>query len=105
MKNLQAAIAARDDAIDRVDRNADERWMRDAKWALWQTIHRTGIGGELTTDDVKCRQPREPRAWGPVMLAAARAGFIENTHRTRKSSEVQNHARPKQVWRVLKVKR
>jgi hypothetical protein len=55
---------------------------------------------EFTTDDIVFGedQPREPRALGPLMLAAAKAGWIRPANRTRKSLRASCHARPKAVW-------
>lgn len=91
------AIAARNQGIHKVAKHTDPDWRREAKAALWRAIQ---ARDELTTDDIDCDQPREPRAWGPIMLAAARAGLIENTYRQRQSTEATCHARPKTVWRV-----
>ena len=102
---LHLALVARDEALERVERGTDKDWRALARRALWNTIKETGVGGEFTTDDVKTRveRTREEKAWGPILLAAARAGFIENTGRTVKSAEVRCHARPKAVWRVARA--
>jgi hypothetical protein len=94
---LELGRDLRDQAVEQVEANADETWLQQAKAALWARILQ---GGEFTTDDLDAPRPREPRAWGPVMLAAARAGLIVNTHTTRQSSQPRCHARPKAVWRV-----
>jgi hypothetical protein len=91
----------RDEAIDRVESNADEDWMKNGKRALWERLKQ---GGELTTDAMKdAEQPREGRAWGAVFGAARDAGFIRNTGRTAPSDQPQCHARPKTVWEVDEV--
>ncbi len=63
---------------------------------------------DLTSDDVwralKLRsipEPVEPRAMGPVMLAAVREGWLEQTDRTRISPDpaTQNHSRPQRIFR------
>ncbi len=95
-----AAREARDEAMGRVERNADEEWAKQAKRALAECIQTHDF---FTTDDITgCPEPREPRAWGPILRAAAVAGYIENTGTTRQSAQVACHARPKTVWRVLK---
>ena len=99
--DAQLALDARDEAMQRVHDNADEKWLAQAKRALWEAIKRAGWHGELTTDDIDCPAPREPRAWGPVMKQAAKAGLIEKTGMTRVSTSVRCHARPKAVWRVI----
>lgn len=95
---IEQARAARDTAIELVEAFAKEQWLQEAQAALLLTIQ-THL--EFTTDDIDCSTPREPRAWGPVVLRAARAGLIENTYRTRQSSSAVCHARPKTIWRVL----
>ena len=95
--DLSPARIARAEALLAVETGTDEDWKREAKAALWEAIKSRDT---LTTDDIACPQPREPRAWGPIMLAAQRAGFIENTHTTRCSTSATCHARPKTVWRV-----
>ena len=94
------ARAARDEAMGRVEENADEVWMQEARQALWETIKRIGTGGTFTTDDIDCSTPHEPRAWGPIMLKAARARVIEKTGAMRESNSARCHARPKALWRV-----
>jgi hypothetical protein len=101
--DLRLAIEARDAAVQQVDDHADETWKLDARKALWTLIQRKGVGDVFTTDDIDCYQPREPRAWGPIMLRAARAGYIENTGLSRKSRSVTCHARPKALWRVVRL--
>jgi hypothetical protein len=95
---MTLADDARDEAVARVEAAADVAWWAEAKRALWTTIQRSG---EFTTDDIECSRPREPRAWGPVLLAAARAGLIVKTGRMRKSNQVVCHAREKAVSRVV----
>lgn len=93
-----AAEEKRDEDIARVDASTDEAWREEARDALLDTIEKHG---EFTTDDIDCKPPREPRAWGPILLWAARAGVIENTGRVRKSVETQCNARPKAIWKRL----
>lgn len=95
------AKAARDEARDRVEKNADEDWKAEARRALWEAIKRVGYHGELTTDDIECSTPREPKVWGPMMTKAAKAGVIEKTGEMRTSTSIRCHARPKAVWRVI----
>lgn len=102
--DLGAARAARDEAVDRVERNADEDWETAARRALFELAKELGADGEFTTDDVHCDvDTHENRAWGAVVRRAARAGFIVNTGRTRQSSSRVCHARPKTVWRVTEL--
>ena len=56
---------------------------------------------ELTTDIFEC--PEWPftdgRALGPVMVKAARLGYITKTNRIENSSQARCHARGKMVWK------
>lgn len=100
-RDLRAAFAARDDAIDRVDQAADPAW-KDAALAAVRRVAARQV--ELITDDVWAELgdgPAEPRAMGPVMLAARRLGLVEPTDRTRQADRVVNHARPQRIWRSL----
>ena len=100
-----AAIEARDEAIGRVDRNADPVWKQQAQTIVRNLAHRLD---ELTTDDVwqalNCAGvdvPHEPRALGAVMQSAARQNVIAATDRVRQSQRPECHARPVRIWRSL----
>lgn len=97
-----AGRAARDEAIKRVDMNADPAWKHRAQVGLRDLCLERE---EFTTDDLWVRlgwMPHEPRAIGPIMLHAARTGWIEKIEgRYREAHRGVNHARPQQVWRSL----
>jgi hypothetical protein len=96
---LEDALAARDEAIQRVDEHADPDW-KDHAYDL--VVRTAGELYEFTQDDVWDRglQPtRENRALGPVFLRAARAGVCEKTDRVRPSA--RSHGSGKPVWRSL----
>jgi len=62
--------------------------------------------GTFTTDDVlklmdKAVTTHEPKAWGAVMLRAAKIGWCETTDRYGPSDKTSSHRRPKRVWRSL----
>lgn len=103
--DLAAGLAARDEALVRVDRNADSRW----KDHVDRTIRRlASTRAEITTDDVwqaladaGVEPPREPRALGSAMKRAAAAGEIAATDRIVQSARPACHARPVRVWRSL----
>jgi len=99
------AAAARDEAMERVERNATE----EAKAALAECLSICiRLGREFTSDDVwewmdrkfAHVEMREPRLLGPIMRAASRAGRIEKTGRTRDSIRKETHMNPKAIWRV-----
>lgn len=98
------AKLARDAAVAHVDEHADDAWKIAARAAVQAVSLRRA---EFTTDDVLevlRTQPvatHEGRALGPVMLHAARMGWVENTRRFQKSNAVSRHNAPKTVWRSL----
>ncbi len=103
VKRGQAAQAAADEAIARVEAGADEDWLRHALNAVENCAMRMV---HFTTDDVWDRltnleHPPEPRALGAVMREAAKRGWVETTDRIRKSTRVACHGRPVRVWKSL----
>lgn len=102
--NLFDALRAADEAVERVDRNADDEW----KSAALAAICRTAMGKEfLTTDDIweamssHSATTHEPRAMGAVMRQAAAHGWISRTPDYTKSTRKECHARPVAVWLSL----
>ena len=100
--NAQAAREARDTAIAQVDQNANEIWKLRADAAIDAAAKRHH---ELTSDDVwiildkwGIPRPREARALGPRMIAAAKRGSIEATPYFRASIRVELHASPRRVY-------
>lgn len=96
--------ADRDEAIDRVEANADEAWMSRAHAALMRLCCEPGRY-TLTSDDVwrllgEHDQPREPRALGAVFRRACAEGAIAKTGTVVQSTRRANHAREIAVWRV-----
>jgi hypothetical protein len=93
---LDRSRRARDEALAAVEGGADAAWMAAAKRVLWALIK---SGQEFTADDVweQVPTPREPRALGPVMRAAQRAGYMEDTGRMAPSR--RRHATKITVWR------
>lgn len=100
----EAAEAARDEAVARVERNADDEWLE----AALNAVAALGEGcAEFTTDDVwlllgrwGVPEPHEARAMGAVMRRAARLGLAVKTDRVRNSVRAECHARPVAVWRA-----
>lgn len=105
-----AAIAARDDAIDRADTYADDAWKRAAIASLRRVAQRTElfIVDELWAE-MEAAHPglttHEPRALGAVMLAAQKRGWIEQTDSYAPSSRPSCHRNPRKVWRSKIVER
>jgi hypothetical protein len=93
---LDQARRLRDAAVARVDASADPGWKLEAKRVVWALIKE---GSGFTADDVWERldaEVAEPRALGPVILAAARAGYIVDSGRMVKSR--RRHATKITVW-------
>lgn len=98
--SLAAATEARDSALSAVEAGADAEWMALA----WHTLcdylkrHQEFFVDDFWTD-TQLRQPREARAFGPIVLRAARSGYIERTERSRPS--VRSRLGHKPVWRSM----
>lgn len=91
----------RDEAIDRVEENADREWMN---WALFLIRLIAGQSSVLTSDDVwesllGYNTTHDNRAMGAVMRKAQTNGWIEPTDRVVKSTRAVCHSRPIRVWR------
>lgn len=104
----ECAEASREEALLRVERNADEQWLAAALDVVFGLAERHD---EFTTDEVWAvleaqgvGQPHETRAMGAVMRRAARLGFVTKTDRVRNSLRVECHARPVAVWASLCVR-
>jgi len=95
----------RDIAIERVAQGADALWKRMAIVA----VHEVAVEkAAFTTDEVEAklaemttRQPKDKRALGAIMRAAATIGLILATERVKPSKIPQNDRRPKRVWLSL----
>lgn len=87
----------REEAIARVEENADLLWRAAALAAVYVTAV---THDELTTDDVPLPgvTTHELRAWGAIMRQAQVAGWIVASDRHRLSSRAACHRRPKRVW-------
>ena len=101
---MNEAQQARDEAVARVDANANKEW----KVRAYEVVqYLASAEDEFTTDDVwamldsSAENTHERRAMGGVITRAARAGLIENTGRVKKSTRVVCHQNPKAVWRSL----
>lgn len=99
-----ASEKERDEAIARVEKHANQRWMLAAYNAVkWCAVHHR----QFTTNEVWARLQRSPettheaRALGPVMANAARNGLIRNSGQYRRSQIPRQHGRPVPVWRSL----
>lgn len=106
--DLFAARVVRNEAMARVEANADEIWKAAAKDALYRSACELPV---LTSDDVMDRldgtaSTHELRAMGPIMLAGARNGWIAKADCAAvPSRRASLHASPRTVWRSLIVGR
>ena len=99
------AEAAKDEAMDRVNANADDAWKELMLRIVEQTAKELP---RLTSDDMMARydalpEPKptthELRALGPIVSKAAALGWIEKAETTGKNSRRQTlHASPRTVW-------
>lgn len=103
-----SARAAKDQAMNAVEINANEEW----KALMYDLIIKTAKAKkEFTADDVfelfyalpEATRPftHEPRAFGPVMRNAAKNGVCEMTDRVVNSNRVSLHSSPIRIWRSL----
>lgn len=94
------ARGRRDAAVAGVEANADDDWLADAFDALVAYLR---TNPEFFSDDfwsvTQIRRPRESRAFGPVVMKAARDGLMEKSGEFRKS--VASNMTEKPVWRSL----
>lgn len=93
----------KDQAIDRVERNANREWRALAQAAVGKlAVHRP----EFTTDDVwdaleewEAVETHEPRAMGAVMRTACRAGAIAKSGMVVPTRRKSAHGRDIPVWK------
>jgi hypothetical protein len=91
---------ARDDAIDRVEKNNE--LAAEALLAVAADVARERA--YFTSDDVWAAadiSAREPRVMGAVMRRVLRDGLAEPLQETRQGHRGINHARPQRLWRSL----
>lgn len=95
---LADAIKKRDAAMDQVEEHAGEDWQ-DYAISIIRDIARTR--DTFTSDEVMEAlkwEPHDPRALGPAMKRAQRAGIIAPTDDFKLSR--RRHATPIRVWRI-----
>jgi hypothetical protein len=99
-RERRKARKARDQAIDQVQRSADQAWLARAMEVVCKLAAQKD---EFTSDDVwrHLESPREPRALGAVMRDAMRERVILRTSRTVESTRGINHRRSLRVWASL----
>lgn len=96
-----AANEAGDEAVERVGKNADPKWIARALDAVKRVASESPV---FTTDDVWRillrfdAEPRERRAMGHVMKKAAELGYCSKSSEYRPSVRKKCHGRPVRVW-------
>lgn len=98
------SVARTNEAIARVDRNANDEWKQAADDAIRYVTSR---GDAFTADEVWWRleelgtvAPHEPRALGARLQAAKRAGLIVNSGQVVMSKRPETHGSWVALWRV-----
>jgi hypothetical protein len=103
---INAATQARDEAIDRVEKNADPDWAEAAYLACCLVAEDQQF---FTTDNVWEKistafpqfKTHEPRAMGAVMRRAAKDGVVSPTDEYVRSDRQECHRRPMMRWESL----
>jgi hypothetical protein len=95
------ALHNRAEALERVEAHAPDGFSEDAL----QAVRKAAVAlPRFVTDQVWAYldgKPYEARAMGPVMLKAARLGYIRATGEFQVSSQPQCNGRPMRVWESL----
>ena len=94
---IKRAKARRDEGIARAEAGADDEWKVVALETLHEYLqsHRTFFCDDLWLE-TKLPRPREARALGPVILNAARRGWMVKSEDYRPSTA--SNMTPKPVW-------
>jgi hypothetical protein len=96
-----AARRARDEAMSRVAAHTDPEWKDRAQATVIGLALRQD---RFTADDVweaGLPKPREARALGPVLMNAAKKGWICSETDFTTSTQANCHGMPRRVWRSL----
>lgn len=99
---IEDALAARDVALERVQRGADPAWCDRALQVIRRVCEDRADWHSDVLWEYGLDEPTEARALGPVMLRAARLGYCTRTDRVRPS--VRSHGSGKTVWVSLLYK-
>lgn len=96
--SLEEGLRRRDDALTRVEQHASPDWNEQAFDTVCSVARRLRFFAADDLWEAGLPTPREPRAIGPVLLRAVRAGFCWNTHTQRNSRKVSQNARPITIY-------
>ena len=101
------AEKARDLGLNRAAANAGQAWSDEAYRCLQIYIRRFSgclVMAEVIREFADCElgleNPPDPRAWGHILLRAARAGLLQRNGYA-PSSSASRHKGPATVWRIL----
>lgn len=103
---LTIIAQTREEAIQRVEHNADGDW----KAVAYSTGLRLAQSREtFTSEDIFDAMPptvstHEPRAMGAVIRALKRDGIVAATDRFVTSTSLVGHGRPSRVWRSMLIR-
>jgi len=93
------AQAAREEAIDRVEVAASEKWLQDAVAVIRRVCQKKA---SFIVDDIWAtgllRKPREPRAMGAALRRAAGLGYCQHGMSYLPSAQPKCHGNPRTVW-------
>lgn len=101
--DLFSGKAGKADGMGRAAENAHEDWVAAAEAGVFQAARQLPA---VTSDDVFDRIPdgittHEHRAMGPVMLTAARSGWLIKTGEMVPCRRPERHLGDVRVWRSL----
>ena len=103
--DVSAGELGKSEGMARVQMPVPEDWRAAALYAVRDVATRSEF---LTVDDVSqiAGDPPEGdlRVWGPIMLQAARNGWIE-AHGYAKSQRASSHVGPRRLYRSLVLRR
>jgi hypothetical protein len=92
-------------AAAHADRVSAQQWTEGAKRWLWliATVGKPFICEEVRSEAERSGFPQPPdnRAWGHVLMGAARAGKIRKTGVYRSGANRVSHHRPQAEWVVV----
>lgn len=102
----QEAEEAKRKGMAQSEQNADLDWSAYMLKAVRLTCLEQP---DFTSDDVFDRQEADPhaptthdsRAFGPIMIRAAKLGYCEHTDRVLPSRRKSLHASPRAIWKSL----
>jgi hypothetical protein len=106
-KRLAESKAAKKEAMDRVEANADKEWSDlMLKLVRFTCLEEVSFTTDEPIDRYEAIDGDKPvthdkRAMGPVMTRAAKAGYCRKTDRVRPSRRKNLHASPIAIWESL----